>query len=98
MAAFWLVLPPLDDGKHFDLFLSHAQDFGQDQGAITKAALVKLLPSIEVFLGVESLGDLHDLETLMIMLSPRAVLFSLPQAHCSIATFCPARSLCDGQE
>jgi hypothetical protein len=44
-----VALPPLG-GASFDLFLSHAQDLGQDQVATIKGMLEKLLPSIQVFL------------------------------------------------
>ena len=42
-----VTLPPLE-GVSFDLFLSHAQDLGQDQVATIKGILEKLLPSIKV--------------------------------------------------
>jgi hypothetical protein len=38
-----VVLPPLAPHLNFDLFLSHAQDLGQDQVAAIKYALEKLL-------------------------------------------------------
>jgi hypothetical protein len=37
-------LPPLEADKDFDLFLSHAQNYGQDQVAIIKLTLENLLP------------------------------------------------------
>jgi len=67
-------LPPLGDYS-FDLFLSHSQDLGQDQVATIKAALERLLPSIRIFLDVESLDDLHALDDLV--KSSRAVLIFL---------------------
>jgi hypothetical protein len=60
-----VTLPPLGTAS-FDLFLSHAQDLGQDQVATIKGILEKLLPSISVFLDVESLDDLHALDQLII--------------------------------
>jgi hypothetical protein len=59
-----VTLPPLG-GASFDLFLSHAQDLGQDQVATIKGILEKLLPSISIFLDVESLDDLHALDKLV---------------------------------
>jgi hypothetical protein len=59
------MLPPLASHQKFDLFLSHAQDLGQDQVATIKALLEKLLPGINVFLDVECLDDLHCLDDLV---------------------------------
>jgi hypothetical protein len=53
-----VMLPPLAKHQVFDLFLSHAQDLGQDQVAVIKGALEKLLPSVNIFLDVECLDDL----------------------------------------
>ena len=69
-----VTLPPLG-GASFDLFLSHAQDLGQDQVATIKGMLEKLLPSIKIFLDVESLDDLHALDKLII--GSKAVLIFL---------------------
>ena len=60
-----VMLPPLAKHQVFDLFLSHAQDFGQDQVATIKSALEKLLPSVNIFLDVECLDDLHVLDELV---------------------------------
>jgi hypothetical protein len=60
-----VMLPPLAEHQKFDLFLSHAQDLGQDQVATIKAALEKLLPGVKIFLDVEALDDLHVLEDLV---------------------------------
>jgi hypothetical protein len=38
-----VILPTLEAGKDFDLFLSHAQNFGQDQVAVIKLTLENLL-------------------------------------------------------
>jgi hypothetical protein len=69
-------LPPLGT-KAFDLFLSHAQNFGQDQVATIKLTLEKLLPKINIFLDVEALDDLHMLTDLVANL--RNVLVFLTQ-------------------
>jgi hypothetical protein len=58
-------LPPLAPHLNFDLFLSHAQDLGQDQVAAIKYELEKLLPSVRIFLDVECLDDLHALDELV---------------------------------
>jgi hypothetical protein len=68
------MLPPLAKHQVFDLFLSHAQDFGQDQVATIKSALEKLLPSVNIFLDVESLDDLHVLGEL-VQVSAAVLLF-----------------------
>jgi hypothetical protein len=60
-----VLLPPLDDGKDFDVFLSHAQNLGQDQVAIIKLTLEQVLPEIKIFLDVEALDDLHELDELV---------------------------------
>jgi hypothetical protein len=60
-----VMLPPLAKHQVFDLFLSHAQDLGQDQVATIKGALEKLLPSVKIFLDVECLDDLHVLDDLV---------------------------------
>jgi hypothetical protein len=41
-----VMLPALEQYQNFDLFLSHAQDLGQDQVATIKAELVNLLPGM----------------------------------------------------
>ena len=69
-----VMLPPLAKHQVFDLFLSHAQDFGQDQVATIKSALEKLLPSVNIFLDVESLDDLHVLGEL-VQVSAAVLLF-----------------------
>jgi hypothetical protein len=60
-----VALPPLAPHLNFDLFLSHAQDLGQDQAAAIKYMLEKLLPSVRIFLDVECLDDLHALDELV---------------------------------
>jgi hypothetical protein len=60
-----VMMPPLASHQKFDLFLSHAQDLGQDQVATIKALLEKLLPGVKVFLDVECLDDLHTLDDLI---------------------------------
>jgi hypothetical protein len=58
-------LPPLDVGKDFDLFLSHAQNLGQDQVTIIQLTLEKLLPNIKIFVDKEALDDLYELDELV---------------------------------
>jgi hypothetical protein len=76
-----VTLPPIG-GASFDLFLSHAQDLGQDQVATIKGMLEKLLPSIKIFLDVESLDDLHALDKLIT--GSKAVLIFLTTGPISI--------------
>lgn len=58
-------LPPLTNGRSFHLFLSHAQDLGQDQVRTIKLELVRLLPTVKIFLDVEALDDTHKLGELV---------------------------------
>jgi hypothetical protein len=60
-----VALPSLGEKHNFDLFLSHAQDLGQDQVATIKASLLNLFPYIKIFLDVESLDDIHALDELV---------------------------------
>jgi hypothetical protein len=60
-----VLLPVLEHHQVFDLFLSHAQDLGQDQVATIKGALENLLPGVKIFLDVEALDDLHVLGDLV---------------------------------
>jgi hypothetical protein len=69
-----VTLPPL--GKfQFHLFLSHAQNKGQDQVAVVKAQLQHFLPSIRIFLDIDHLQEVHTLEALVE--SSRSVLLFL---------------------
>ena len=55
----WL---PLTDGRKWHLFLSHVWSTGQDQNAIIKRQLQLLLPGVRVFLDVDDLEDIGNLE------------------------------------
>jgi hypothetical protein len=65
-------LAPLEAGYH--LFLSHAQDSGADQVATIKYLLEKHVPEIQVFLDVETLEAVGDLELLVSRLRVLVVL------------------------
>jgi len=52
----------LDGDIKFHLFLSHTWNSGQDQVAVIKRQMQLLLPGIKVFLDVEDLENLEDLE------------------------------------
>ena len=49
-----------DDGYHF--FLSHVWGTGQDQMRIVKQRLLEMIPDLKVFLDVDDLEDISDLE------------------------------------
>ena len=57
-----VVLRPPTQSDGFHCFLSHVWKFGQDQAGTIKASLVALCPSIRVFLDVDDLGHLGELE------------------------------------
>jgi len=48
--------------KHYHVFLSHVWATGQDQMRIVKQRLKEMLPDIEVFLDVDDLEEIGDLE------------------------------------
>merc|ERR1719424_311361 len=52
----------LGKGERYHLFLSHICSTGQDQCAIIKRQLQLLLPGVIVFLDVDDLEDIGDLE------------------------------------
>jgi len=52
----------LFDNKQYHTFLSHIWSSGQDQTAIIKRKLQLLLPSVKVFLDVDDLEEIGDLE------------------------------------
>ena len=52
--------PASSDGYHF--FLSHVWGTGQDQMRIVKQRLVEMLPDARVFLDVDDLEEIGDLE------------------------------------
>jgi len=51
------------EGQKFHLFLSHVWDTAQDAVAVIKRQLQLLLPEVQVFLDVDDLEDIGDLET-----------------------------------
>ena len=53
----------LGHGLQWHLFLSHIWSSGQDQAAIIKRQMCMLLPGIRVFLDVDDLHDISQLET-----------------------------------
>ena len=59
--------PPLsgqeEDGpRHFHLFLSHVWGTGQDQMRIVKQRLLEMIPDLSVFLDVDDLEDISNLQ------------------------------------
>ena len=52
---------PIDDG-YFHIFLSHVWITGQDQMRIVKQRLLEMMPDLLVFLDVDDLEDISDLE------------------------------------
>ena len=48
--------------SHFHLFLSHVWGTGQDQMRVVKQRLKEMVPDLEVFLDVDDLEEIGDLE------------------------------------
>jgi len=55
-------LPTSSCKKHFHTFLSHVWGTGQDQMRIVKQRLVEMIPDLVVFLDVDDLKEIGDLE------------------------------------
>ena len=55
-------LPISSFKKHFHTFLSHVWGTGQDQMRIVKQRLVEMIPDLVVFLDVDDLKEIGDLE------------------------------------
>ena len=55
-------LPAPRDGNDFHLFLSHVWGTGQDQMRIVKQRLLEMVPSLRIFLDVDDLEEIGDLE------------------------------------
>jgi len=53
---------PLHDSHDFHLFLSHVWATGQDQMRVIKQRLLEMCPSLRVFLDVDDLKEIGDLE------------------------------------
>jgi hypothetical protein len=47
---------------HYHLFLSHVWGTGQDQMRIVKQRLLEMIPDVQVFLDVDDLEEIGDLE------------------------------------
>ena len=54
--------PEIDGKKGYHLFLSHVWGTGQDQMRIVKQRLLEMMPDLSVFLDVDDLEDISDLE------------------------------------
>ena len=57
-----VVVPKLRSDKHYHTFLSHVWGTGQDQMRIVKQRLLEMLPDARVFLDVDDLEEIGDLE------------------------------------
>ena len=53
------------DGSHYDVFLSHQWEYGQDQCGTIKSGLRLLVPDMRVFLDVDDLSNIADLEVVI---------------------------------
>ena len=54
--------PALSHGEEHHVFLSHVWKSGQDQVRVIKSRLLLLVPDLKVFLDVDSLDSIADLE------------------------------------
>ena len=54
--------PPLADGESYHLFLSHVWNTGQDQMRIVKQRLLEMVAGLRVFLDVDDLEEIGNLE------------------------------------
>ena len=52
----------LEQGHRFHLFLSHTWSSGQDQCAVMKRQLCRMMPLVRVFLDVDDLDDINNLD------------------------------------
>ena len=50
------------EGLRYHLFLSHVWGTGQDQAAVLKRQLLRMVPGLSVFLDVDDLADIGNLE------------------------------------
>ena len=62
-------------------FLSHVWSTGQDQVAVVKRQLMRMMPNCRIFLDVDDLKDIHELETYVAQSS--VVLFFLSSGYLS---------------
>ena len=56
-----VALPPVNNDTQYHMFLSHAQNKGQDQMSVLMHELERLDPDISIFLDIEGLTSTHNL-------------------------------------